>query len=243
LARHRPKQLAKLLEYILGRRPDEFGLVPDSDGFVPLKELLQSVGEEEGWSYVRLADIREVLMIDPKRFETAPEGIRMNPGRALPHSLKPQPAVPPEILYYGARQKAYPHILNRGLSPTRHPLVVLATTEQLALRIGRRRDPKPFLVKIHAARAHQDGIAFLRLGELLYLVESLAATYLEGPPIPSEKPAPRKTPQKETYRPAGAFEIDLQSIPRRIRQEKERRVQAWKKEARRYRRMREKGRY
>ena len=26
-----PKQLAKYISYILGRRPDEFGLVPDTD--------------------------------------------------------------------------------------------------------------------------------------------------------------------------------------------------------------------
>ena len=34
-----PKQLAKFLNYVLGRRPDEFGLVMDKDGFVKIKDL------------------------------------------------------------------------------------------------------------------------------------------------------------------------------------------------------------
>ena len=54
--------LARILLYILGRRPDEFGIVPDRRGFVGLKELLQAFHEEEGWSYVRQSHINEVLL-------------------------------------------------------------------------------------------------------------------------------------------------------------------------------------
>ena len=237
MARRQPNQLAKLLFYILGRRPDEFGLVPSSDGFFPLKELLQAVKEEEGWSYVRQADIGEVLMIQPGRFELVDDQIRLGRKEVSPPLINPGPVVPPEILYHGARQRAYPHILERGLSPTRYPFVRLASNEELALRIGGRRDPEPVLIKVHAAKAHEAGIPFSRAGELLYLVTSLPPVYLEGPPLPREKPPPppKKRPERETYIPAGSFEIDLRSIPKRLRQERERRSVAWKKEARRYR--------
>jgi len=50
-----------MLVYMLGHRPDEFGLVPDSEGFIPYKELLQAIHEEEGWRYVRRSHINEVL--------------------------------------------------------------------------------------------------------------------------------------------------------------------------------------
>jgi len=224
---------------MLGYRPDEFGLVPNSDGFVLLKELLQSIKEEQGWSYVRLADIREVLITQPDRFEFHDDQIRLNPREISEGLIDQAPTAPPELLYHGARQRAYPHILERGLSPTRYPYVCLTLQEELALRIGRRRDPQPVLIKIHAAKAYQEGIPFSRVRQLIYLVGFLPPTYLEGPPLPEEKPQPKKTPERASYRPAGSFEIDLRSVPKRLRQERERRSEAWKKEARRYRRMRE----
>jgi putative RNA 2'-phosphotransferase len=39
-----------MLSYVLGRRPDEFGLVPDADGFVRLKDLLKALHEALGGS-------------------------------------------------------------------------------------------------------------------------------------------------------------------------------------------------
>lgn len=243
MTRRQPKQLAKLLHYILGHHPDEFGLVPHPDGSVPLKDLHQAIREEEGWSYVRLADIREVLLIEPDEFELIDDRIRLNPHKDSRPFMNREPFVPPDILYHGARQKAYPHILTRGLFPTRHPYVCLTSDEGLALRIGRRRDPKPVLIKVHAARAHEGGILFFRIGELLYLVESLPPAYLEGPPLPKEKPPPKKPPERAVYRPPGSFEIDLGSIPKRLRQEREKRSESWKKEARRYRKLRKKGRH
>ena len=243
MARRQPNQLTKLLCYILGRRPDEFGLVPSSGGFVPLKELLQAVKEEEGWSYVRQADLREVLMIQPGRFDVVDDQIRLHPNELSGSILNPKPAPPPEILYHGARQRAYPHIIEHGLLPKRYPHVPLASHEKLALRIGRRRDPHPVLIKIDAATAHEAGILFSRLGELLYLVTSVPPVYLEGPPLPRETtpPPPKKKPEEESYKPPGSFEIDLRSIPKRLKQERERRSESWKKEARRYRKMRRRG--
>ncbi|MBW1849659.1 MAG: RNA 2'-phosphotransferase [Deltaproteobacteria bacterium] len=61
-AKRLPKDLAKFLLYVLGRRPDEFGLVTDPDGFVKIKELLKAVNEEEGWGYVRIGHLDEVVI-------------------------------------------------------------------------------------------------------------------------------------------------------------------------------------
>jgi hypothetical protein len=94
------------------------------------------------------------------------------------------------------------------------------------------------MIKVLAAKAHEAGIHFSRVGQLLYLVDFLLPDYLEGPPLPREKLSPRKAPEREVYQPPGSFEIDLRSIPKRLRHEKERRVESWKKEARRYRRIR-----
>jgi putative RNA 2'-phosphotransferase len=243
VARRQPKQLKKLLCYILGHRPDEFGLVPSGDGFVLVKDLLQAIKEEEGWAYVRPNDIREVLVIEPDQFELRDDRIRLNPRDLSGPLVDSRPGIIPELLYHGARQKTYPHILINGLLPARYPYVWLTSEDGLALRMARRRDPKPVLIRVHAARAHEDGILFSRVRELIYLVDSIPPAYLEGPPLPREKPPPKKPPERQPAPAPGSFELDLQSIPKRLRREKEKRVEAWKKEARRYRKDREKGRH
>ena len=60
-----PKQLAKFIDYVLSRRPDEFGLVMDEDGYVKLKDLLKAVNEEEGYRYVRQAHLKEIMLTLP----------------------------------------------------------------------------------------------------------------------------------------------------------------------------------
>ena len=59
------KQLAKFIGYMLGRQPDEFGLVLEHDGYVKIKELLKTLSEEEGWRYVRRSDLNEILLTLP----------------------------------------------------------------------------------------------------------------------------------------------------------------------------------
>ncbi len=53
--------LSRFLSYVLGHRPDEFALVPDPEGFVSYKDLLQAINEEPGLGYVRQGHIHEVL--------------------------------------------------------------------------------------------------------------------------------------------------------------------------------------
>ena len=56
------KLLDRFLSYVTGRRPDEFGLVPDHDGWLKIKDVLKVLSEEEGWKHVRRRDFDEVLL-------------------------------------------------------------------------------------------------------------------------------------------------------------------------------------
>ena len=58
---HALGKLSKFLTYILGRQPDEFGLVPDENGYVKTKDLMKVLAEEPGWRHVRLNQIREMI--------------------------------------------------------------------------------------------------------------------------------------------------------------------------------------
>jgi putative RNA 2'-phosphotransferase len=190
----------------LRHRPDEFGLVLDQEGFVSIKELLRAVREEDGWRYLRLNHIDEVLRGDEReRFELEGDRIRARYEHSFPVRFHEGPVVPPTILYHGTRHRAYPYIMRQGLRPMGRQYVHLSTSEDLALRIGKRRDPRPVLITVQALRAHEEGVVFYRPNELIYLTESLAPQFLSGPPLPLEIPPKIDKPSKPKPPPGSIF--------------------------------------
>jgi len=211
--RHQVIALSKLIAYILQHRPDEFGLVLDEEGFVSLKELQQGIAEEEGWSYVRRSHIMEAVYAgDRQRFEVNDDRIR----HALIHRMHYEPASPPKILYHGARRRAYPHILQQGLDPMGKQYVHLATSPELAVRMGKRREPDPIVVEIQAQRASENGIIFYQVNPLIYLADHIPPSYITGPPIskvlPEKKPPERRMPEHERELP-GSVLLNLRMEP------------------------------
>lgn len=244
--RQQRQALSRFLIYVLGHRPDEFGLVLDEQGFVPLKELLMAVKEEEGWSFVREGHISELLReSDRTGFEVKDKMIRARPKDSALVFGAPEIVSPPNLLYHAARGKAYPVILEHGLGPGPRPWVPLFTTRELALRVGKRRDSQPVLLTIHAARAEARGVIFTRPQELIYLVESLAPEFLTGPPLPKERPAAEKKKKASKPEPPipGSFLLDPNHDPdlgRRPEKKKKGKAQDWKRASRKMRRGREK---
>ena len=191
--KQRRQALSRFLAYVLGRRPDEFGLAPDEEGFIPVKDLLAALQEEEGWTFVRQSHLED-LILDPDRvaFEVSEKNIRVAPADTE-LEIGPHPEVtPPRFLYYGARRKAYPVILQNGITPGGRPQVVLSATEDLARRIARRRDPEPVLLTVLAEEAHQRGQVFRRPQELIFLTDQIPPDLFTGPPLPKEKPVSEK---------------------------------------------------
>ena len=133
------KRFAKTISYVLGHRPDEFGLVSDAEGFVGLKELLQALREEEEWSFVRRGHLQELLHSPEGRgFHWKEDRIRSASPIA---SLAPEPLHSlPDRLFHAVRRRAYPVALRNGLRPSKGKWVILTRSRDMALRMGRRRD-------------------------------------------------------------------------------------------------------
>jgi len=229
------KKLSKMMSYILRHRPDEFGLVLDEEGFVSLKELHRAIVEEEGWSFVRMPYLQEVVnTCDKQRFEIKEGKIRAYYGHSVPIKITYEPIEPPKTLFHGTRRKTYPVILEKGLKPMGRQYVHLTTQKELALRIGRRRDPEPVLLEVQAKRAYEDGIIFYRANELIYLVDYLSTEYIVGPSLKKlniERPKERKT--KEVRELPGSFFLDLTKEPFKYKRKK-----GWKREAKKLRQKR-----
>ena len=63
--------------YILGHSPHEFGIIPDKNGFVGIKELLQAMHEDPDMPHASEGGINEVLMSDERDlFEKVDKKIR-----------------------------------------------------------------------------------------------------------------------------------------------------------------------
>ena len=60
------RRFSKLLSYVLGRRPYEFGLVLDENGFVSMQMLLKAIGEEKDWKFIRESHFHEILLLEPE---------------------------------------------------------------------------------------------------------------------------------------------------------------------------------
>jgi len=206
-----PKQLAKFFDYVLSRRPDEFGLVPDPDGFVKIKEFLKAVGEEEGFRYVRRAHLDEIMLSVPNHpFEISDNSVR---STIREHLHRPGYAMdPPKLLYTCVRQKAYPHVYEKGIRPGRHPQVILSSDREMAERIGKRIDRSAVMLTIQTQKSMDQGVVFFQAGENIFLADFIPAQCFTGPPLPKDKPLLKKSEAAAagpSRKPAGSYHIDL----------------------------------
>jgi putative RNA 2'-phosphotransferase len=185
--------LAKFLTYALGRRPDEFGLVADSRGFVPIKELVKALRSEDGWRHLREAHLKEVVLtVVPCPVEMQEGLIRASSRERLPRERIPEAL--PKLLYIAVRNRAYPTVSEKGMKSGSRPHLVLSSDPGMALKLGSRIDADPVLLTVNVAQSLDSGADYKQYGESLYLADAIPAATFSGPPLPKEKP-PANKPQ------------------------------------------------
>ena len=234
----RVTDLSRILIYILAHRPDEFGLVPDSVGFITMKELLRAIHEEPSWGYVREGHLREVLIGKDRAFFLH-EGDRIRAAQIRWQlDLQTPSQNTPKILFIAIRRKAHVPVMEKGLFSER--LLVLSPDRDMALRIGRRRDQKPILLEVKSGPAQQQGVSFYSFGDL-YLAHEIPPEFISGPPVPEEirEPRPSKK-EKPLPRPpipsGGTFVLDIHRDPDLSRRRSGRKPRGWKEDSRKMRR-------
>jgi len=217
------EQLAKLLSYILERRPDEFGLVLDGDGYVRIRELLKAVWEE-GWRHVRGAAIDEMLITLPNPpFETSDNRIRAKNRECLPGQVLPD--ILPKLLYTCARKKAHAFVLEKGIFPGAHPRVILSSDRGMAERMGKRSDQSPIILTVQVRKSENKGVVFHQAGETLYLADFIPPDCFTAPPLPKQKIEAKKQEKAEEAKVQkfpGSFFIDLEKDEKRKQHLRER---------------------
>jgi putative RNA 2'-phosphotransferase len=220
MTRYIPKTLAKTLSYIACYAPWEYGLFWGPDGTMPWKELYWALQEDDSLRFVRESHIREIEFLGlPLPFSIDGSLLRLKDV----HSPVYPAVIPPERLYYACRRKQHAFIVQHGLDAANssRPFLAFAVDRELALRIGKRRDPQPVLIECLCKKAVADGVLFRRVGAELYLIQSLASEHLLCPPVregllsrPAAKSAEkRRTSQKEQLPTSpGSFLVDLSGL-------------------------------
>ncbi len=238
------KQVAKMLAYTLGRRPDEFGLVPDAEGFVKIKTLLKALKEEPGWGFLRRSYLDEILAVFPEPvIEIRDDRIRAV-ERANLAEAAPAADAPP-VLFTCIRQRAYPHALEKGVRAADTEPVLLSASKEMAIRIGKRLDPDPVLLTVSTPEARKRGSLFFKAGGTLYSTREIPAGAFTGPPLPKEKPGAPAKPKKapDSRKSAGSFILDLavkKEAPKSRGKSKKEKAPSWKRDRKRLRREKEK---
>ena len=157
-----PVELSKEISYALRHAPWEYELELDEQGFVPIAQLLHALNESGAYEReITQADLEQIIATsDKKRHEITGDKIRALYGHTVPQIIKKEPGIPPAVLYHGTTHRALPQILQDGLKPMQRQYVHLSIDVETATRVGKRRDPKPVILKIDTEAAQKAGIQF-----------------------------------------------------------------------------------
>ncbi len=211
------KKSAKFLHYVLTISPDEFGLIPDQNGYYRLKELLQALQEDPHGKKIRKGRLNEISMsLSDPPFEISSNLVRPRDASRLPSLAKE--LNPPKLLYTAVRRRAYPHVSAKGLTQGAQPGIVLSADKDLALRIGRRKDPQPVLLTVNTAQARKLDTTFQRFGKLLFVADKIPPGCFSGPPLPKHKPGKPAGAAAKPKRPAeaaGSFLLDTEHLEKK----------------------------
>jgi putative RNA 2'-phosphotransferase len=230
------KHLSKFIGYMLGQKPDEFGLVPDENNYFKIKDFLKALCEEDGFRNIRRSDLDEILLTLPKpSFEIHDQLIRATDREQLTKMIPSLQT--PKLLYTCVRQKAHQFALEKGIFPVGHTQVVLSSDSEIAGRIGRRFEKEPVMLVVQVAKSVENGVVFTRFGEKIYITNWIPVGCFTGPALPKEKSSAKKQaiPIAKVEPTPGSYIPVLLPEKERKKEEyrKKRKDIAWKKERKR----------
>ena len=174
------RQLSKLASYALRHRPDLYGLHPDAEGWVSIKEFLRAARATGGaLTNVTAADLAEtVAQADKQRHELNEHSIRALYGHSLAGTIAKPQAEPPETLFHGTSPAAWALIQRVGLWPMSRQYVHLSVDQAMARQVGGRRGPDVVILAVQAAAASRSGTTFRLGNDRVWLADPVPPEYL-----------------------------------------------------------------
>lgn len=183
--------ISKFMSLALRHSPEEFGLHPDPEGFVSLRELLRAL--QKRFPKIERPDIEEIVNTFSKaRFEIKGDRIRARYGHSFEIDLDLKPFDPPEFLYHGTAPKLKRKIKKEGLKPMKREYVHLSKTVEEAIKVGKRKSSSPLVFKILAKKAHHKGIQFFDRGSVV-VVKYVPPQFIESTREQKQRYSPERS--------------------------------------------------
>jgi putative RNA 2'-phosphotransferase len=158
-------RLSRVMSLVLRHAPEQFGLRLDDQGFVAVEELSKALAER--FPFATTEFIQQFVAGSGSRRFVIQEGrVAARYGHSIPVTLDSVPVDPPEFLFLGSSPHLRDKVLSQGLLPDQRKWVHLSATEQEARSIGQRKSRTPMILRIHTARAREQGIEFFQAGHL-----------------------------------------------------------------------------
>ncbi|MGC4051084.1 MAG: RNA 2'-phosphotransferase [Paludibaculum sp.] len=171
--------LSKVVSHALRHAPEEYHLQLDPEGWVAVDALVGALRKRAEWNSSDEGELRAMIESSPKRrHEMANGRIRALYGHSVPEAVERVPLRPPDVLYHGTANAVLTSILSEGLRPMGRQHVHLSLDVETAELAGRRKDARPAILLVDAARAYDSGITFYQGNESVWLAGQVPAEYL-----------------------------------------------------------------
>jgi putative RNA 2'-phosphotransferase len=171
-------RISKLMSLVLRHKPETIGLTLNENGWADVDELMTKMSQ----AGVNITP--EILQFvvgsnSKSRFAFSTDGtkIRASQGHSVSVELGYTPQTPPEILYHGTAEHALKSIFKTGLQKRERQHVHLSTEVQTATMVGQRYG-RPVILKVAAARMHNEGFIFYLSENNVWLTDHVPVEYL-----------------------------------------------------------------
>jgi putative RNA 2'-phosphotransferase len=178
------EDLSKAISHALRHEPWIYELELDDEGWASLDALLAALRERgDEWQQLTREDVERMIASSAKRRHELVGGrIRALYGHSLPGKLQRKPGVPPAILFHGTSPEVAAKVFLEGLKPMSRQYVHLSVDAETALEVGRRKSPKPVLLRVDAKEAHENGVVFYVGNEKVWLADAVPGRFLRRTP-------------------------------------------------------------
>jgi putative RNA 2'-phosphotransferase len=171
---------SKFLSLVLRHRPEVIGMQLDSEGWLPIDELIQNANRQG--KELSLELLHEVVAsCEKKRFTLSDDGlkIRANQGHSVPDvELNLVAVTPPKQLYHGTVAAFLESILEQGLLKRSRNHVHLSADIETAKKVGARRG-KPVILTIRTEAMYQSGHTFYLSANGVWLTDAVPTQFIE----------------------------------------------------------------
>ncbi len=169
-------KVSKFLSFVLRHAPQNYGLNLDRKGFAEFRIVLEVL--KKRFPGLEDEDVKNIVVNDPKkRFQFEGQRIRARYGHTVNVDPLEECRNVPSALFHGTSPHSLDSIFKKGLIPEKRRFVHLSLSVEEALKVGKRKNKNPVVLKVDTQRASQDGLVFWKEANV-YLTKTVAPQYI-----------------------------------------------------------------